>query len=108
MGILLHYAAHMCNHMVIMGVCFVHSLLLQHTQNEISTRPSPSGGRHNTRHGNKPHPPSNQHDPSHVYARGSLTSFKKLSKFFGEDPPRLEDMQSFLEALGYADLIQAS
>lgn len=36
--------------------------------------------------------------------RGSALSFKKLSKFFGEEPPRVEDMETFLEGLGYSHL----
>ena len=36
--------------------------------------------------------------------RGSASSFKKLSKFFGEEPPRIEDIETFLEGLGYSHL----
>lgn len=38
------------------------------------------------------------------YMRGSASSFKKLSKFFGEEPPRVEDIETFLEGLGYSHL----
>jgi hypothetical protein len=44
---------------------------------------------------------SNIHGP---YMRGSASSFKKLSKFFGEEPPRVEDIKTFLEGLGYSHL----
>lgn len=63
------------------------------------TRPSPLRKRSNTQTVSKP--PTEQ-----VYCRGSLTSFKKLSNFFGAEPPRLEDITTFLDGLGYSDLIQ--
>ena len=44
---------------------------------------------------------SNIHGP---YMKGSTSSFKKLSKFFGEEPPRVEDIETFLEGLGYSHL----
>lgn len=39
------------------------------------------------------------------YCKGSATSYKKLSKFFGEDPPRLENIESLLAQLGYTDYL---
>ena len=40
------------------------------------------------------------------FLQGSVSSFRKLSNFFGEEPPRLEDLESFLERLGYSHLTQ--
>lgn len=40
------------------------------------------------------------------FLRGSISSFRKLSNFFGEEPPRVEDLESFLERLGYSHLTQ--
>ena len=37
-----------------------------------------------------------------AYSKGSAASFKKLSHFFGEAPPRVEDLQSLCEELGYS------
>lgn len=39
------------------------------------------------------------------HSKGSAASFKKLSRFFGEDPPRVETLESFLEDLGYMHLL---
>lgn len=54
---------------------------------------------------------SNTMDPPATTSRGpflqgSVSSFRKLSNFFGEEPPRLEDLESFLERLGYSHLTQ--
>lgn len=40
-----------------------------------------------------------------VFSKGSSASYKKLSRFFGEAPPRVEDLESLLEALGYTHLL---
>ena len=40
-----------------------------------------------------------------AYSIGSASSYKKLSRFFGEAPPRVEDLESFLEELGYLHLL---
>ena len=39
---------------------------------------------------------------------GSATSFKKLSNFFGAEPPRVQNLKSFLEDLGYIELLPVS
>ena len=38
-----------------------------------------------------------------VYCKGPAASFKKLSQFFGEAPPRIENIESLLEDLGYME-----
>lgn len=48
-------------------------------------------------------PVTSSHGP---FLQGSVSSFRKLSNFFGEEPPRLEDLESFLERLGYSHLTQ--
>lgn len=40
-----------------------------------------------------------------AYSKGSAASYKKLSHFFGEAPPRVEDLESLLEELGYMHLL---
>ena len=77
---------------------------LQKTEEEsLVPKPSPQRKRTSS-HASKP--PVNR--PEKVFCRGSVTSFRKLSNFFGAEPPRLEDITTFLEGLGYTDLIQAS
>ena len=39
---------------------------------------------------------------------GSATSFKKLSNFFGVEPPRVQNLKSFLDDLGYSELLPVS
>lgn len=78
------------------------ALTLQTEPEAAISRPSPTTRKRSTSQtASKPR-------PDNVYCHGSLTSFKKLSNFFGAEPPRLEDITTFLEGLGYADLIQAS
>ena len=36
------------------------------------------------------------------------TSHKKLTKFFGEDIPKVENLQTFLNRLGYPELMNVS
>lgn len=44
--------------------------------------------------------------PAHgPFLRGPTARLKKLSNFFGEEPPYLEDLQSFLDGLGYSYLL---
>lgn len=40
-----------------------------------------------------------------AYSEGSAASYKKLSRFFGEDPPRVENLKSLLDELGYTHLL---
>ena len=40
-----------------------------------------------------------------AYSKGSASSYKKLSRFFGEAPPRVEDLESLLEELDYLHLL---
>lgn len=40
-----------------------------------------------------------------AYSKGSAASYKKLSRFFGEAPPRVEDLESLLEELDYLHLL---
>ena len=40
-----------------------------------------------------------------AYSKGSAASYKKLSRFFGEDPPRVENLESLLDELGYTHLL---
>jgi len=44
------------------------------------------------------------------YSTGRAASYHKLKKFFGEDPPRVETMESFLDSLGteYSSLLPVS
>lgn len=43
-----------------------------------------------------------------AYSKGPATSYKKLSRFFGEAPPRVEDLESLCEELGYTALLPVS
>lgn len=43
-----------------------------------------------------------------AYSKGSAASYKKLSRFFGEAPPRVEDLESLCEELGYTSLLPVS
>lgn len=43
-----------------------------------------------------------------AYSKGSAASYKKLSQFFGEPPPRVEDLQSLCDELGYTHLLPVS
>lgn len=52
--------------------------------------------------------PNNDNTLLGPYSKGSAASFKKLSRFFGEDPPRVEDLRSLLESLGYTHLLPVS
>ena len=54
------------------------------------------------------HPKRANSDSQGPFLKGPTTSFNKLSRFFGEDPPRLEDMETFLEGLGYSHLYPVS
>lgn len=40
-----------------------------------------------------------------AYSKGSAASYKKLSRFFGEEPPRVENLESLLDELGYMDYL---
>ena len=44
-------------------------------------------------------------DTLKAYSRGSVASYKKLSRFFGEQPPRVENLESLLDELGYTDYL---
>ena len=75
----------------------IHSCLSSHSFSTSSHPPPPSLPPSHQRANSE----SNIHGP---YMRGSASSFKKLSKFFGEEPPRVEDIETFLEGLGYSHL----
>lgn len=40
-----------------------------------------------------------------AYSKGSAASYKKLSRFFGEEPPRVENLESLLDELGYMEYL---
>jgi hypothetical protein len=40
-----------------------------------------------------------------AYSKGSAASYKKLSRFFGEEPPCVENLESLLEELGYMEYL---
>ncbi len=42
------------------------------------------------------------------FSQGSAASYKKLSRFFGEAPPRVENLESLLEDLGYMHLLKVT
>jgi len=40
-----------------------------------------------------------------AYSKGSTASYKKLSRFFGEEPPRVESLETLLDELGYVEYL---
>lgn len=55
-----------------------------------------------------PPKPGQVQKPTGPFHLGSASSFKKLSNFFGVEPPRLQNLKSFLEDLGYLELLPVS